>query len=163
MRRISTDILITLLVVLLQTTVARFLAIGGLTPDLVLLWVVYLSIRRGTVAGTTAGFFAGLAVDMLSGADGMLGLAALAKTVAGFAAGYFYNDNKTVQTLGSYRFILIVALAAFLHNLIYFAIFLQGSDIGVWGAVAYYGLPAAAYTAAAALIPMFVFARRHPA
>ena len=163
MRRIFTDILITLVVVLLQTTVARFLAIGGLPPDIVLLWVVYLSLRHGAIAGTAAGFFAGLAVDMLSGADGMLGLAALSKTVAGFAAGYFYNDNKTLQTLGSYRFILIAAFAALLHNLIYFAIFLQGSDIGWWGAVAYYGLPAAAYTAAAALIPMFVFARRHPA
>jgi len=40
-----------------------------------------------------------MVVDLLSGADGMLGLSALAKTIAGFVAGYFYNENKTLQTL----------------------------------------------------------------
>lgn len=161
MRQAASDIFVTLVVILLQTTIARYLTIGGLPPDITILWIVYLSIRRGSITGTTAGFFAGLTIDMLSGADGMLGLSALSKTVAGFTAGYFHNENKTLQTLGSYRFILIVAFAAALHNLIYFIIFLQGSDVGWWGAVMSYGLPAAAYTAAAGLIPMFAFARRY--
>jgi rod shape-determining protein MreD len=161
MRQAASDIVVTLVVVLLQTTIARYLAIGGLPPDITLLWIVYLSIRRGSIPGTTAGFFSGLAIDLLSGADGMLGLSALCKTLAGFTAGYFHNENKTLQTLGSYRFILIVAFVASLHHLIYFLIFLQGSDISWWGAVISYGIPAAAYTAAAGLIPMFAFARRY--
>ena len=54
------------------------------------------------------------------------GLMAMTKTIAGFIAGYFYNDNITTQTLGSYRFVLIVLLASFVHNLFFYGIFLQG-------------------------------------
>jgi rod shape-determining protein MreD len=161
MHQTATDILLTLLVLLLQTTLARFLAVAGLSPDITLIWIVYLAIRRGQIAGSTAGFFIGITLDLMSGNDGVLGLAALAKTVGGFTAGYFFNENKTLQTLSTYRFVLILVFIAVVHNLIYFIIFLQGSDVGWWGAVLFYGIPAAVYTAAVGLIPMFAFARRH--
>jgi rod shape-determining protein MreD len=160
MRRTLIDIALTLLFVLLQTTLAQYLAVAGLSPDFTLIWIVYLSIRRGQITGTVAGFFTGLVLDLLSGNDGMLGLAALAKTAGGFTAGYFFNENKTAQTLGSYRFILIILSVSLVHNLIYFIIFLQGSGAHWWQAILLYGIPAALYTAAVGLIPTFVFARR---
>ena len=160
MRRNLIDTALTLLFVLLQTTLARYLAVAGLAPDLALIWVVYLALRRGQIAGTVAGFFAGLVLDLLSGNDGMLGLSALATTSGGFMAGYFYSENKTLQTLGSYRFILILLSAALVHNLIYFIIFLQGSGVHWWEAIFLYGVPAAVYTAAVGLLPMFIYARR---
>jgi rod shape-determining protein MreD len=160
MRRTAADIALTLLFILLQTTLARYLAIAGLSPDIALIWIVYLALRRGQIAGTVAGFCTGLVLDLLSGSDGMLGLAALAKTAAGFTAGYFFNENKTMQTLGSYRFILIIVSVALVHNLIYFIIFLQGSGVHWWQAIVLYGVPSAIYTAALGLIPTFVFARR---
>ena len=160
MRRTLIDIALTLLFVLLQTTLAQYLAVAGLSPDFTLIWIVYLSLRRGQITGTVAGFFTGLVLDLLSGNDGMLGLAALAKTAGGFTAGYFFNENKTAQTLGSYRFILIILSVSLVHNLIYFIIFLQGSGAHWWQAILLYGIPAALYTAAVGLIPTFVFARR---
>ena len=160
MRRTLVDIALTLLFILLQTTVARYLAVAGISPDLALIWIIYLSLRRGQIAGTVAGFSTGLVLDLLSGNDGMLGLAALAKTAGGFTAGYFFNENKTLQTLGSYRFILIIILVSLVHNLIYFVIFLQGSGSHWWEAILLYGIPVALYTAAVGLIPTFVFARR---
>jgi rod shape-determining protein MreD len=160
MRTTLIDIALTILFILLQTTLARYLAVGGLTPDLALIWIIYLALRRGQIAGTVAGFSTGLVLDLLSGNDGMLGLAALAKTAGGFTAGYFFNENKTLQTLGSYRFILIILSVSLVHNLIYFVIFLQGSDAHWWEAILLYGVPAAVYTAAVGLIPTFVFARR---
>jgi rod shape-determining protein MreD len=160
MRQTFIDIALTLMVVLLQTTIAQYLAVAGFSPDIALIWIVYLSIRRGQITGTVAGFFVGLVLDLLSGNDGMLGLAALSKTVGGFTAGYFFNENKTVQTLGSYRFILIILSVSLVHNLIYFIIFLQGSGAHWWQAILLYGIPAALYTAAVGLIPTFVFARR---
>ena len=163
MRQIAIDAGLTVVFLLLQTTLAQFLSIAGLAPDIALIWVVYIAIRRGQIAGTTAGFAMGVALDLLSGNDGMLGLAALAMTVGGFLAGYFYNDNKTIQTLGSYRFILILLTVTFVHNLIYFIIFLQGSGTHWWEDVLYYGTPVAVYTALIGLIPMFIFARRVPA
>jgi len=159
-RQTLIDIALTLLCILLQTTIAQYLAVAGLSPDITLIWIIYLSLRRGQMTGTVAGFFCGLVLDLLSGADGMLGLAALSKTAAGFTAGYFFNENKTLQTLGSYRFILIILLVSVVHNLIYFIIFLQGSGAHWWQAILLYGVPAALYTAAVGLMPAFVFARR---
>ena len=160
MRQTFIDIALTILFVLLQTTIAQYLAVAGLSPDIALIWVVYLSLRRGQITGTVAGFFTGLVLDLLSGSDGLLGLAALSKTAGGFMAGYFFNENKTIQTLGSYRFILIILSVSLVHNLIYFIIFLQGSGAHWWQAILLYGVPAALYTAAVGLIPTFVFARR---
>ena len=160
MRQNAIDGSLTLLFLLLQTTLARFLAIGGLPPDLTLLWIVYLAVRRGQIAATVAGFASGLVLDLMSGHDGMLGLSALCKTSAGFLAGYFYNENKTLQTLSTYRFLLLLAFVTIVHNLLYFTIFLQGSEVSWWGAVFFYGIPSALYTAALGLIPMFAFARR---
>ncbi|HEX7573037.1 MAG TPA: rod shape-determining protein MreD [Bacteroidota bacterium] len=160
MRQTLIDIALTILFVLLQTTIAQYLAVAGLAPDIALIWIVYLSLRRGQITGTVAGFFTGLVLDLLSGSDGMLGLAALSKTAGGFMAGYFFNENKTIQTLGSYRFILIILSVSLVHNLIYFIIFLQGSGAHWWQAILLYGIPAALYTAAVGLIPTFVFARR---
>jgi rod shape-determining protein MreD len=159
-RQTLIDIALTLLFILLQTTLARYLAVAGLPPDIALIWIVYLALKRGQIAGTVAGFCTGLVLDVLSGSDGMLGLAALSKTAAGFTAGYFFSENKTLQTLGSYRFVLLIFSVALVHNLIYFIIFLQGSGAHWWQAILLYGIPAALYTAAVGLIPTFVFARR---
>jgi rod shape-determining protein MreD len=160
MRQTFIDIALTILFVLLQTTLTQYLAVWGLSPDIALIWIVYLALRRGQITGTVAGFFTGLVFDLLSGNDGMLGLAALSKTAGGFMAGYFFNENKTLQTLGSYRFILIILSVSLVHNLIYFVIFLQGSGAHWWQAILLYGIPAALYIAAVGLIPTFVFARR---
>lgn len=160
MRQNAIDGALTLLVLVIQTTLVRYMAVGGLTPDLVLIWVVMIAIRRGQIPATVAGFCTGLVLDLLSGNDGMLGLAALSKTIAGFLAGYFYSENKVLQTLSSYRFIVTLLLIATVHNLVYFIIFLQGSEVSWWGAVVFYGIPSALYTAAVGLIPMFGFARK---
>jgi hypothetical protein len=90
----------------------------------------------------------------------MLGLSAFTKTLAGFLAGYTFNENKTVQTLTTSRFPLIVVLAALVHNQFYFLVSLQGSDIPIESVVLRYGIPGAIYTGLLALLPMFVFARR---
>jgi rod shape-determining protein MreD len=161
MRTVLIDTLLSLLFLVLQTTIIRFLAVQMIVPDLILLWIVYLAVRRGQIAATTGGFLLGLAFDLLSGPDSMLGLAALSKTAAGFIAGYFYNQNKITQTLGGYQFILITVIASLVHNLLYFVILLQGSGITWSSALLQYGIPTTAYTAALGLLPMFVFARKH--
>ena len=160
MKTTTVDILVSLLVFLVHTTLLKFLILAEIAPDVSLVWIVYLALRRGQTAGTIAGFLIGLLFDLVGGESGMLGLAALAKTTAGFTAGFFYNENKMFQTLGGYQFILIVALASAVHNLIYFLIFLQGSGLS-WAAMIFrYGIPTTLYTTATALIPMFIVARR---
>ena len=160
MRQVLGYVLFSCLLVLLQTTLVRYMAVEMVGPDIVLIWVVYLALREGQATAITSGFFLGLAVDLLSGSDSLIGLAALSKTVAGFTAGFFFNENKLLQILGGFQFPLITLVVALVHNLLYFLVFLQGTDVGWLGAVTLYGVPAALYTAALTLIPMFVFARR---
>ncbi len=160
MPRPATEVLLSIVVFVLQTTVVRFLAIQGIVPDIVLLWVVAIAIRRGQIPATIAGFLLGLGLDLISGPDGVLGLTALTKTVGGFLAGYFYNENKVLQTMGGYQILLITALVSLIHNLLYFLVFLQGSGLGWVSMLGLYGIPAAAYTTAFAILPMFAYARK---
>ncbi len=160
MSRPSADILLSILIFVLQTTVARFLAIQGIVPDIVLLWIVMIALRRGQIPATIAGFLMGLGLDLISGPDGVLGLTALTKTIGGFLAGYFYNENKVLQTLGGYQLPLITALVSLIHNLVYFFVYLQGSGLGWASMVGLYGIPATAYTTAIAVLPMFAYARK---
>ncbi len=160
MRLVVRYFFISLGLVVIQTTLVRFMAIETIVPDLLLIWIVAIALVEGQAAAITAGFLLGLSIDLLSGHDGMLGLAALSKTIAGFAAGFFHDDNRVMPALGSYQFPLFTAIAAVVHNLVYFAIYLQGSDIGMTGAIVVYGIPSTAYTVALSLIPMMVFARR---
>lgn len=156
-----TYFLITVLLFLVQSVVVPYLSILHIAPDVLLLWVIYLAVRRGQVVATGAGFLIGLVLDLLSGDDGMLGLSSLAKSLAGFIAGYSYNENKTFQTLGSPQLILITAVASLVHNAVYFFIFLQGSGVGWVDAIVHYGIPDTLYTSAIALLPMFVYARKY--
>ena len=161
MRRVFFYLFGSTVVFLLETKLVKFLAVGDIVPDLLVIWIVYIAIREGQMAGTIAGFAIGITLDMLSGNNGMLGLGALAKTLAGFTAGYFYNENKTLQTLGGVQFLIALVVVSLAHNLIYFLILLQGTDISPWGAIAFYGVPTTIYTAAFGLLPMFAFARKY--
>lgn len=161
MQRVVVYILASVVLLALQTTVARFLSVAGIVPDFLVVWIVYVAIRRGQLAATLTGFLLGICVDLISGPDGMLGLEALAKTLAGFTAGYFFNENKTIQSLGGYVILLAIGAASLVHNVVYFLIFLQGTDIGWWSSLLRYGFPATVYTTCVGLLPMFGFARRY--
>lgn len=163
MRTAWFPLLLSFLLIIAQTTLAGLLTIGTAVPDILVIWLVYLAVVRGQLTATVAGFFIGLFVDLISGQDGVLGLSSLTKSLAGFMAGYFYNQNKIEQNLSSWRFVTATGLASALHNAIYFLILLQGTSIEWWRAIAVYGIPSTLYTLALAAIPMFVFRRKYEA
>lgn len=149
---------ISLALVILQTTIGRLVSLGGIIPDMLVIWVAYLAIKEGQLRGTVWGFSVGLFSDFLA-AD-FLGLSALSKTLAGFTAGYFFNQNTTQQTLGSYRFPLIVVVVSLVHNAVYFLIFTLGTDIHFWQTVLRFGITTTLYTATVSLLPMFILQRK---
>jgi rod shape-determining protein MreD len=69
----------------LQTTLARYLVRGAIGVDLVLVAVVYLSLRAGPTVGIVAGTVAGLAQDALT--TGIVGIGGLGKSLVGFLVG----------------------------------------------------------------------------
>ena len=68
-----------------QTSLLRYVSIGGIRPDLVLIIVVYLGLVKGPDMGSLGGFFFGLFEDAFSGT--FLGPNALSKTIIGFLCG----------------------------------------------------------------------------
>src|SRR5258706_12621890 len=110
MRKLIIYCFISMLLILAQTSLLRLVSLEGITPDILTIWIVYIALKEGQLSATLSGFCIGLIVDLITG--NFIGLAALTKTLAGFFAGYFYNENKTRLTLGSYRFPLIVLLTS---------------------------------------------------
>jgi rod shape-determining protein MreD len=151
--------LIALALLLLQTTFIPFLSVGGFLPDVFLIWVVYVAIRRGQMEATITGFVVGLLQDAVS--MQFFGLSALTKTIAGFVTGYFFNDNSTEQTLGSYRFLTILFLSSFVHNIIYYGVFLQGIQDSVFTTMIEFSVFTGLYTVLLGMFPMFTFVRKY--
>ena len=83
-------------VVLLQTTVLGIVAVRGVTPDLLLILLVFLALRRGSMSGQIAGFSGGLLEDLVSLAP--LGFHALVRTLVGFSAGTLHGLIRTSAT-----------------------------------------------------------------
>ncbi len=150
---------ISLILIVVQTTLLRFLSLEGIVPDILIIWIAYIAVQEGQLAGTLWGFAIGLMFDFAVG--NFIGLSALAKTIAGFTGGYFTSETKNPLTLASYRFLIVILVVSIVHNVVYFAIFTQGTDIGFLRAILEFGLATAFYTTILSLLPMFFFARKY--
>jgi len=136
----------------------KFIAVESITPDLILILVIWIALSEGQFVGLIAGFAFGLFYDVVS--PNVLGTNALAKTVAGFAAGYFFKEGFAMQTIGSFRFLFIVAVCAFIHNLIYHFFYIQPMDVSFGGFFLTYGVAMTLYTTVVAVFPMLFVNRR---
>lgn len=70
---------------LVQGTVVPVVGIGGVVPDIPVILVVLLALRRGPEVGCLLGFALGLAEDVLVG--GPLGVHTVSKAFVGFVVG----------------------------------------------------------------------------
>ncbi len=102
---------------LIQTTIIPLIAINGVIPDLILILLVFYAMRYGQVYGTVLGFVYGFLFDIITGS--LIGSTMLAKTLSGFVAGYFYNENKQEQYIKSLFFCLIVLLSGIIDSVVY--------------------------------------------
>ncbi len=101
---------------LAQTTFAPALRIGNVTPDIPLILVVLLALRKGPEAGCLSGFVTGLLQD--ADAGGFLGAQALTKSLVGFfigqAGGRLTVQEPLVQIPGLVLLSLLEGVARFL-------------------------------------------------
>lgn len=81
--------------VILQLTVLPLLGLPGATPDVVAVTVIALGFAAGPVRGSVAGFGAGLLLDLVPPADGLLGLSAVVLVVLGYLAGLLGQTERS--------------------------------------------------------------------
>lgn len=80
---------------LIESVILSNIVFLPVTPDLVLLIVVYVSFMNSPVTGITSGFISGLVLDFLSASP--IGLNAFVKTITCFVVGKFsgsFNPNR---------------------------------------------------------------------
>ncbi len=150
---------IMLALILVQKTIINFIDVTEfkITPDVVLIGLVYIGIKRGKITGSIAGFLSGLILDIFS--FSFIGLMALSKTVAGFVSGFFNENTKMERYLNSYIFILIVTFCSLINNTVYFLFYFQGTNLVFFDIVLRYIVPTTVYTALFSIFPV-LFARR---
>ncbi|MGE5679607.1 MAG: rod shape-determining protein MreD [Bacillota bacterium] len=101
----------------IQLTLVPWLSYNQVAPDLILILLVYYTLRVGQLGGTILGFVFGLAFDLVTG--GILGSAMFTKTLSGFLTGYFYNENKVEQNIHSLTLLLIVFVIGSIDSIVY--------------------------------------------
>lgn len=119
--------IILLPLIILQLTIIPFLIVWDITPSLITIFVVYYGIKKGQIFGMTYGFIAGLFLDLASG--GIIGSAMFAKTLSGFAAGYFHPADSEENSINLYAFILIMIFCSSIDS--FFYSLLGSSDIQI--------------------------------
>jgi rod shape-determining protein MreD len=82
---------------LAHATLAPALRIADVAPDIPLIVVVLLALRRGPEFGCAAGFVAGLLQDVAAG--GLIGVQALTKALIGFGIGTAGGRLRVTQPL----------------------------------------------------------------
>ena len=80
-----------------QATLGNALRIADVTPDIPLIMVALVALRRGPEFGCMAGFAAGLLQDAASG--GLIGAQALTKALIGFGIGAAGHRLRVTQPL----------------------------------------------------------------
>lgn len=108
-----------------QVTFLNFVSIFGVTPNLVIILIVSISLLEGRIDGATVGFFAGLCLDSVIGVA--LGYNALIGMFLGLLLG---NTNKRFFKEN----ILVMTICTFISTILYesaviFVTYLLGYEI----------------------------------
>ena len=103
------------IVALLQEFGLSKLTLYNVSPDIVTIFLAFISVAIGQRTGTSFGFFAGLLTGILSG---NWGLNMLARTVEGFIAGFFNvpDDSHATVTQKTKRLYGAIVTAGFCSN-----------------------------------------------
>lgn len=139
-----------IIALLLQTTLVETISIYQIKPDIVIIVLVFISFYDGKIAGTIFGFFAGWFQDIYS--PEYLGLNTLCKSVMGFFIGCTSRGviEESFVAQG-----IILFLATFCHDMLYFLIYSWGHMHDYLWYVFRYSLPTALYTTG---VGLFLFA-----
>ena len=138
---------------LLQSTVISRIAIGSITPNLILILCISMGLMRGRKSGMWTGFFCGFLVDMFYGS--VFGFYALIYMYIGFLSGYAhricYDDDVKVP-------IFLAGAGDILYGLaVYALLFLLRGRLGLGTYLSRIILPETFYTIILTLIVYRVF------
>jgi rod shape-determining protein MreD len=129
-----------ILALILQQTLIQIVSIGSIKPDLVLVVLVAVSMRYGSLVGLFSGLAIGLVQDVY--AVDALGANAMAKCLVGYGTGLL--DEKVIKVMPVTK-VLFLGIAFVLHDFIYsLAAGFRGPEF--WNAIVTRTVPSGIYT-----------------
>lgn len=143
-----------ILIALFHVLLGELIAIGGITPNIMIILVVWITLKRGQFIGLFAGFTAGIISDLIT--LDVIGTNALSLTVTAFIAGFFHSEGKEEHTVRSVKFLGILLLSAVVHNSIYYFLYIQISEFKFLNFFLKYGLASSLYTTVVGIFAMFI-------
>ncbi len=122
--------LATLFLCVVQLSFSYLVSIYEVTPDLLILIVIWITLREGKLFGLVSGFLIGILFDFIS--MNVIGVNALTKTIVAYFVGYFYKENEFWNIIRSNRIFLLTFISVFLHNAIYYLLMIKLTDSIGW-------------------------------
>ena len=116
-------------VVSLQWLFFGRLDLWGATPDVVLLFVLWVAVRYDQTTGMIAGFLVGFALDAIYG---LWGIHMFVKTVIGFLVGLLNMINSEVFVRSARRVVETTLVISLVHNTLLALFVVMQRGVG-WG------------------------------
>lgn len=149
--------IIALILTVFAVVFSNLISFGSVSPELLLILCVWIALTEGQFNAILFAFVIGIVFDIVS--TDVIGSNALAKTIATFIAGYFFNEKIIKKNIATLRFVGIVGVATFIHNIVYYTLYIQPTDITFVQFFLRYGIAGVAYTMVVSLLPMLYNSR----
>ena len=95
MKRKIGELILIIFFYLLQVTLGRVIAIGGIKPNLLIILPVLFGFLHGKNEGMYVGFFAGFFYDLFF--SGLFGFTSLVFVYIGYCSGIFYQKYEELK------------------------------------------------------------------
>jgi len=107
-----------LLILAIQTTILDYIAVRGVKPNVIIVFIIVCALLGGDAEGGTVGFFAGLALDLMSG--GVIGFNAMLGYLLGVASGSvnksMFRDNILVVLFFTFVYSIAYETVVYVYN-----------------------------------------------
>ena len=145
-------IIVYFLLLFAEKNLLPFISIGGIVPDLILIFVIIISFQENKSKSTIIGFVAGLIQDIFT--TYFFGLSALTKSIVGFW-GVFFQQPQKKYNLSSY--LIAFTILVLIHDTIFGIIYNLGTHSGFFRLMFRLILPRTLYTLLFAVIAYLIF------
>lgn len=139
--------------ILIESNLSWFYEIGTHTPDLILILLIFISIKQGKIKGTSTGFTMGLIEDFILSV-GYLGLSSLTKSITGFIMGYFTESRRSRLFPG---IMFPTSIGIIINEVIETMFRIAGTSEGIFSAILTKTLPSSIYTFIVSIIIFSIF------
>lgn len=148
----------TLLICVLQLSFSFLISINEITPDLLILLVIWITLYDGKVIGLSTAFTIGLLYDYLS--MNVLGVNALTKTLTAYVTSFFYKENEFWNLIKTNKIFIVVLISSFIHNVVFYLLMINLTRADIWSIYFKYVVGATAYTFIFSLFSFFFRIRK---